>query len=149
MQRENNKKVWYLIKRTVRDPRSPPVLKVQQIIDGELHEYNEQEEIEQAIQRECEVRFTLAHSAPIMNSLLGEKLRYLSDEEIARQIITGTYEIPEELDPATKMILGEIGKMGVRIVNEAGIEVEITPEDFKQFWKRVNEFTLSSMSGIH
>jgi hypothetical protein len=103
MQRENNKKVWYLIKRTVRDPRSPPVLKVQQIIDGELHEYNEQEEIEQAIQRECEVRFTLAHSAPIMNSLLGEKLRYLSDEEIARQIITGTYDIPEELDLATNV----------------------------------------------
>jgi hypothetical protein len=26
---------------------------------------------------ECKVRFSLAHSAPIMNSLLGEKLRYL------------------------------------------------------------------------
>jgi len=109
MQRENSKKVWYLIKRTVKDPRSPSVLKVQQVINGEVQEFHEQDEIERAIQEECEVRFTLAHSAPIMSNLLGEKLRYLSDEEIARQIITGTYEIPDELDPATKMILEEIG----------------------------------------
>jgi hypothetical protein len=149
MQRENSKKVWYLIKRTVKDPRGPSVLKVQQVVDGEVQEFKEQEEIERAIQQECEVRFTLAHSAPIMNSLLGERLRYLADEDIARQIITGTYDIPEELDEATKMILREIGRMGVRIVNEEGAEIEITQEDFKKFWRRVNEFTSSSMSGIH
>ena len=71
--------------------------------DREVLEYNEheQEEIEKVIQDKCEVRFTLAHSAPIMTTLLGEKLRYLSSEEIARQIITGTYDIPDDLDPAT------------------------------------------------
>ena len=84
-----------------------------------------------------------------MSNLLGEKLRYLSDEDIARQIITGTYEIPVDLDPATKMILEEIGRMGVKLVNEEGAEIVITPEDFKQFWRRVNKFTSSSMSGIH
>ena len=47
------------------------------------------------------------------------------------------------------MILREIGRMGVRIVNEKGSEIVITPEDFKQFWRRVNKFTSSSMSGIH
>jgi hypothetical protein len=36
-----------------------------------------------------------------MTTLLGEQLRYLSSEEIARQIITGTYDIPDDLDPAT------------------------------------------------
>jgi hypothetical protein len=149
MQRENSKKVWSLIKRTVRDPRSPSVMKVQRLTDGELQEFREQDEIESEIQKECEARFTLAHSAPIMNSLLGEKLRYLEDEDIARQIITGTYDIPAEIDEATKMILREIGRMGARIVNEKGSEIVITPEDFKQFWRPVNEFTSSSMSGIH
>ena len=62
------------------------------------------------------MRFLLAHSAPIMNSLLGEKLRYLSDEALAKAIITGTYEIPTDLDPATAMILKEIGKLGMKIV---------------------------------
>jgi hypothetical protein len=28
-------------------------------------------------------------------------------------------------------------------------KIIIMPEDFKRFWKKVNEFTLSSMSGIH
>ncbi len=82
--------MWYLIKRTVKDPRSPSILKVQRVVEGETKEYTAQEYVEQAIQRECEVRFSLAHSAPIMTSLLGERLRYLSDKSLAKAIITGT-----------------------------------------------------------
>ena len=78
-QRENSKKVLYLIELTFKQPQSPSVLKVQKIIDGEVYKYKEQEDIEQVIQQECEVRFTLAHSAPIMKNLLGERLKYLSD----------------------------------------------------------------------
>jgi hypothetical protein len=86
--------MWYLIKRTVKDPHSPSVLKVQRqrVVEGEIKEYTVQEDVEQAIQRECEVRFSLAHSTPIMNSLLGEKLQYLSEEALAKAIITGTYK---------------------------------------------------------
>ncbi len=117
--------------------------------EGKIEEYTVQEDVEQAIQRECEVRFLLAHSAPIMKSLLGEKLRYLSDEALAKAIITGTYDIPTSLDPATAMILKEIGKLGMKIVNGDSNEIVISPEDFKRFWKKVNEFTSSSMSGVH
>ena len=76
MNRESSKKSWSLIKRTVSDPRSPSVLKIQKVVDGEVLEYSEQEDIEKVIQDECEVRFTLAHSAPIMTTLLGERLRF-------------------------------------------------------------------------
>ena len=58
--REEDKCMWYLIKRTVRDPHSPSVLRVQQVAEGEVKEYTAQEDEEQAIQRECEVRFLLA-----------------------------------------------------------------------------------------
>ena len=122
---------------------------MQQVIDGNIQEFHDQEEVESAIQRECEGRFMLAHSAPIVKTLLGEKLRYLLDDKTARQIITGTYNIPEEMDTATKSILKEIGRMGVKIVNEEGSKIEITPEDFQGFWRRVKEFTSSSLSGIH
>ncbi len=71
--REESKRMWYLIKRTVKDPHSPSVLRVQRVIEGEIQEFTEQEEVEHAIQRECEIRFSLAHSAPIMNTLLGER----------------------------------------------------------------------------
>ncbi len=75
--------MWYLIKRMVKDPHSPSILIVQRIIDGEVEEYTVQEDVEQAIQQECKVRFSLAHSAPIMNLLLGERLRYLLEASLA------------------------------------------------------------------
>jgi hypothetical protein len=84
-----------------------------------------------------------------MNTLLGERLRYLSDESLARSIITGTYDIPTDMDPATKLILEEIGKLGMKIVNGDEYEIIITPEDFKRFWRKVREFTSLSMLGVH
>ncbi len=75
--------MWYLIKHTVRDPHSPSVIQVQRVVEGEVKEYTAQEDAEQAIQQECEVRFLLAHSAPVMKTLLGERLRYLSNETLA------------------------------------------------------------------
>jgi hypothetical protein len=141
--------MWFLIKRTVKDPHSPSVLRVQRVVDGKVKEYTYQDKVENAIQQECEVQFTLAHSAPIMNTLLGERLRYLSDESLAHLIITGTYDIPTDMDPVTKLILEEIGKLGMKIVNEDKNEIIITPEDFKRFWQKVREFTSSSMSGVH
>ena len=74
----------------VKDPQSPSVLQVQRVVNGEVKEYVVQEDVEQAIQKECEVRFSLAHSAPIMTTFLGERLRYLLDETLARSIITST-----------------------------------------------------------
>ena len=141
--------MWYLIKRTVKDPVNPSVLRVQRAVNGEVKEYIVQEDVEQAIQRECEIRFTLTHSAPIMTSLLGERLQYLSDKSLAKSIIMGTYEIPLDLDPATRLILEEIGRLGMKIVNGEGSEIVITSDDFKRFWRKVNKFTYSSMSGVH
>jgi hypothetical protein len=84
-----------------------------------------------------------------MTTLLGECLCYFSDEDLARSIITGTYNVPTDMDPATKMILEEIGRLGMKIMNGEGSEIIIAPDDFRSFWKRVKEFTLSLMSGVH
>ncbi len=69
--REESKIIWYLIKKTIKDPHSPNVLSVQDVIEGEANKFNEQEEVVHTIQRKCKIRFSLAHSAPIMNTLLG------------------------------------------------------------------------------
>jgi hypothetical protein len=79
----------------------------------------------------------MAHSAPIISTLLGERLRYLSNESLAKAIITGTYEIPLDMDPATTLILEEIGRLGMKLVNKEGMEIIITPGDFKIFWKKI------------
>ncbi len=108
-----------------------------------------QEDIENAIQQECEIRFLLAHSAPIMTTLLGEQLQYLSDKELAKSIITGKYKIPSDMDPATKLILEEIGRLGVKLVNKERTEIIITPDNLKILWTKVRKFTSSLMSGVH
>jgi hypothetical protein len=97
---KESKHMWYLIKRTVKDPHSPSALRVQQVVEGEVKEFTEQEEVEHAIQRECKLRLSLAHSTPIMTTLLGERLRYLSNEALAHSIIMGTYNILSDMDPA-------------------------------------------------
>ena len=112
------------------------MLKVQRVLGGEPKEYSIQEDVENAIQRECEIRFSLAHSAPIMSTLLGNWLRYLGDEELARSIITGTFDIPVDLDPETTLIPKEIGKMGLKIKNREGNKIIITLKEFSHFWKR-------------
>jgi hypothetical protein len=47
------------------------------------------------------------------------------------------------------LILEEIGHLGRKIVNGEENEIVIMPEGFKSFWQKVNEFTSSSMSGVH
>jgi len=39
LHREESERMWYLIKRTVKDPHSPSVLKVQRVVEGEIKEY--------------------------------------------------------------------------------------------------------------
>jgi hypothetical protein len=47
--------MWFLIKHTVKDLQSPRVLKEKQVVEGGVKEYKAQEDVEQAIQRECKV----------------------------------------------------------------------------------------------
>ena len=110
---------------------------------------HKKEDIERVVQEECESRFTLAHNAPIMKHLLAGKLRYLEDEDVAKAIVDGTYEIPPELDEATKHILKEIGDMGRKTKRGEGYDISFTKENFQTFWRRVSEWTTSSMSTIH
>ena len=122
--------MWTNIKYVVKDPCSSQVLKVKRLEYGVVCEYISKEEIERVVQEECEARFTLAHNGSITKHSLAGELRYLEDEDVARAIVDGTYEIPPELDEATKYILQEIGNMGRKTRCGDGHEITITTEDF-------------------
>jgi hypothetical protein len=53
------------------------------------------------------------------------------------------------MDPATKLILEEIGELGIKLMNSKGTKIIMTLEDFQQCWMKVGKFTSSSISGIH
>jgi hypothetical protein len=40
----------------------------------DIQEYEVQEDVKNAIQQECKRQFSLAHSAPLMTTLLGKQL---------------------------------------------------------------------------
>ena len=141
--------MWTNIKYVVKDPRSSQVLKVQRLEHGVVCEYTSKEDIEEVVQEECKSRFTLAHNAPIMKHSLAGKLRYLEDMDIARAIVDGKYDIPPELDEATRYILQEIGRMGKEIRKGEGHEITFTTEDFQTFRRKVSEWTTSSLSTTH
>ena len=84
LHQEESKRMWYLIKikRTVIDPHSPSVLKVQRVVEGEIKEYTVQEDVEKAIQRECEVRFLLNL---LLTSKSMNRLKLSSSNSIAKR----------------------------------------------------------------
>ncbi len=147
--REGNKKMWYFIRRAMNDPKGKPIVYPQKLdASGNVIEATDQDEAEQMIFEENEYRFQLATEAPISSTMLIEQLGYLADSDIAKQIIEGSFDIPDEVDDSTALILEEIGRIGVRLSN-GEIDIEISPEEFRYFWRRVKENTASSISGIH
>jgi hypothetical protein len=55
--------MWFLIKRTVQDPCSPSVMRVQKVVNGEVQEYTVQEDVEMQYNKNVRSDFLL-HTAP-------------------------------------------------------------------------------------
>ena len=150
MQTEHNKRVWSSINRVSRPPKGRSCLQTQEVVNGSVVTHTDQHNVELSIQRECEARFRLGHSAPISGSLLGDELRYFSDSSVAEQIILGQYEIPTNIDSATTALLISIGELGQSVLSGSTTwDVNITPADCTAYWRRINERTSSSFSGLH
>ena len=148
IQREKNAKMWYVINRSQKDPGGKSIHSVQKVVNGQVVDSTSKEETVQFIFGETEFRFQLATDAPINKTKLVKQLGYLADTEIAQQLIEGTYDIPDEVDDATTLILEEFGRIGMQMTN-GDITVTISPETFQHFWRRVKERTSSSLSGIY
>lgn len=150
MAAEHSRNTWRTINRVTRPAASRSVLEVQELTETGIVTHNTQQSVEQAIQRECNSRFHLGHSAPIAKTLLGDELQYLRNPDIAHAIISGTYIIPPDLDEATKLLLTEISKLGRQVLRgNRLVELEITGADYIKYWRRVKESTSSSPSGLH
>ena len=64
----------------------------------------------------------------------------MGDTECAAEVLEGTYEYPEGIDEATKMLLEECLKMYLSMSREE-VATYVTAEDYQYYWKRVKEKT--------
>lgn len=150
MKQEHDRNIWKRIKRATNTSTSRACMEVQVKRGQVTTSYTSKPDIENAIQHEIKSRFALGNSAPISRSLLGEDLKYLANSEIAFAIIDGSFQIPDDLDPATMLILREIGIMGKKVLaGEHFPQLTITGSDYIKYHKRLRESTSSSPSGFH
>ncbi len=91
--------------------------------------------------------FHLAYSAPCYQGQLFDDLGFMGDTECSQQILEGTYEYPPNTNIWTKKILQEAHHTFSRMY---GVKIATTNStmDFQQYWKRVDERTSSSFSGV-
>ena len=83
------------------------------------------------IQEETHFCFYLAHSNSITKPSLASKFEYLSDTEIACQLLGGSYDIPDDIDNATEEILNKTSRLGIELQTGNGEKVTVTPNNLK------------------
>ena len=133
-----------------RPSRGRACREVQRASNDRILSFTTKESVESQIQAECSSRFQLGHNAPIASTLLGDELQYLHNIDIAYSILTCTYDIPPWLDDSTQLILREIGKLGQSVLSgQHSDNITISGEDYTNYWKRINDRTSSSPSGLH
>ncbi len=93
-------------------------------------------------------RYTLAGEAPICNGELFHDFGYLANTPASGAVLDSTYEMPTTSDTATAELFAEIAAIRALIPKDS-VSITITPSQWKQYWKVVNEDTSSSESGLH
>jgi hypothetical protein len=117
--------------------------------DGIIMEKMTQEVVEQLIFSEIHNKhYRLTGKAPICNSNLFNNFRYTTTTPALQAVLDGTYITPSNSDVATLELFAEIAAIG-KLVPANSVSIVITPDQWKQYWKVVNEETLSYKSGTH
>ena len=92
-------------------------------------------------------RFRLASSALCYRGQLFDDLRFMGDTKCSQRILKGTYDYPPDTDVWTKKILQEAQHTFARMSGKE-IATTIFTAHFQQYWRRVDERTSSSFSGV-
>ncbi len=95
-----------------------------------------------------EKRYTLAGKAPICNGELFKQFGYMASAPASKAVLGGTYAAPVDTDIATKELFAETAAIKKK-VPENSVSIVISPEQWKQYWRAVNEEASPSKSGIH
>ncbi len=145
--REQERKKWLQINNTTRPPRGGNPLSVRMQFGPVTETYDTEDEVVGHTSNHLSKRFHLAYSALCYHGKLFDDLGFMGDTECAQQTLEGTYDISPDTNIWTKTILQE-AHYTLSHMSGAEIAIIVTAEDVQDFWRRVNERTLSSFSGI-
>jgi hypothetical protein len=108
IEQEEQKSIWKRINRATDDPKLGAIPKVQHMKGLQLVDIEDTEEMNAEIQQVMEQRFDLSMSTTISMSSLQEKLRFILDTKFATNLLSGSIDIPDNVDDVTVMVLREI-----------------------------------------
>jgi hypothetical protein len=100
------------------------------------------------IQQVTGQRFDLSMSATIKMSSLQEKLGFLPDTEFATNLLSGSVDIPDNVDNMTVMVLMEIICL-FGTLRSGHQEIDLGEEQFQYYWRKFKEMTSSLIAKIH
>jgi hypothetical protein len=146
--RERTREDFRRIRYAIGSSRGGAVQQVEVLEDGVYVEKTDQAEVEAALMDMVAQRFRLTEQTPFMQDPLLSSLGHLGLTATAQDILSGTYECPEEVDEYTKTFLTSL-QFPSHPHMIPDISCEITKQDFQQYWRKAKERTSSSLSGLH
>ncbi len=150
IQREQQRDFWWRLNYITGKKRTHSATTIQvKAKGGAILERTTQDEVENTIFTKIhEKRYTLAGKAPICNGELFNQFGYMANTPASKAVLDGTYAVPVDTDTATKELFAEIAAIRKKVPANS-VSIVISPEQWKQHWRAVNEETSSSESGIH
>jgi hypothetical protein len=117
------------------------------IAEGGFSEFRTKESVFQAVSETLVERFQLALIAQCHQGTFFQDMGHLANGPVAQQILKGTYEYPQDLDPATRLLFEEAAATCAAL-SPTKIATYVTVEDFQNFWQTARECT-RLYSGLH
>ncbi len=149
IQREQQRSFWQKLNYFTGKKKTQSATSIQVEGKGGAIEHSTQETVEQTIFSKIHNKqYTMAGEAPTCNGTLFGKFGYTPDIPALRAVLDGTYVAPQDSDTATLELFEETAAICCRVPKDS-VSMCITPAQWKQYWKIVNEETSSSESGIH
>jgi hypothetical protein len=149
IEREEQRRMWRSIRRVTNDPQLGAITFVQRQTNDGIVNITDREEMCEEIQAVTESRFELAESAPVTSSSLSSTVSFLGNTEYAMNLMTGAIPIPSDVDKHTRIVIEEMKRLWSSDNQEHFQAFSISNNDYRHFWRRVNENTSSSISGLH
>lgn len=150
IQREKERRFWRRLNYSLGNKRGRSVSLVQVLEEnGRVTEYQTQEQVLEAIWNEVHrKRFHMAEEAPICQGHLRGDFGYNAVSPTAQAILEGKYQFPPDFDSATKELCMECARIRQVISKNSTIST-ISMEHWKSKWRKADESTSSSASGLH